>query len=272
MWIEGIETGRQFEDLIIRVLRDTGMVVHDTPVSNDYGADLIIEYGNHRIAGQCKYYDNSVGVQAVQEVLGALAYYDCDAGVVFTNSVFSQQATNLASVNKVLLIDGNMLEICFKDFSMLNSLLDNFLSPKTRVVQPKKKQEAEWTINDLVVRYGVSNQTILKNFLSYGLPYYKVGREYRFNPHQVFWWEVDTHYVPFGKGIYTLPGHDQYRRSTNAQIKRAKAAGDTETVKKLKKAMRSHHVSRLSGTAKRNIVISILILLPFILSILRGII
>lgn len=252
MWIDGVETGVDFENLMIRILRDTGMTVHDTPASGDYGADLIIEYRGHRLAGQCKYYGNAVGVKAIQEVIGALAYYDCDAGVVFTNDTFTQQAVNLASANRILLIDGNMLEIYFKDFSMFNSVFDGFLVSKSEPARSRKKQtEEEWTINDLVIRYGVSNQTIMKNFLGFGLPYYKVGREYRFNSNDVFWWEVDTHYVPYGRnGNYPLPGYEQYRKSMNAQIKKAKARGDKESAKKLRKTMRAHHVSRLSDKSK----------------------
>lgn len=255
MRIEGIETGVQFENLMIRILRDTGMIVHDTPASSDYGADLIIEYKGHRIAGQCKYYGNAIGVKAVQEVLGALAYYNCEAGVVFTNDTFTQQAVNLATANKVLLIDGNMLEIYFRDFSMFNSVFDGFLGLKNRMVQPQASQEEEWTINDLVIRYGVSNQTIMKNFLGNGLPYYKVGREYRFSHQDVFWWEVDTKYVPYGRNNrLLLPGYESYRVYMNKKIKDAKLEGDTASVKRLKREMRSHHVSRLSEKAKIKIV------------------
>ncbi len=262
MWIDGIETGVEFENLMIRILRDAGMVVHDTPVTSDYGADLIIELNGHRIAGQCKYYSDAVGVKAVQEVIGALAYYDCDAGVVFTNDTFTQQAINLASANRVLLIDGNMLEVYFKDFLMFKSVFTGFLSTESHTNRPQRRQDEEWTINDLVIRYGVSNQTIMKNFLGYGLPYYKMGREYRFNSNNVFWWEVDTHYVPYGrKGKYALPGYEQYRKSMNAQIKKAKSRGDTDSVRKLKKVMRSHHVSRFSDKTKSFITVFVSLLL-----------
>ena len=250
MWIDGIRSGVDFENLMICILRDVGMTVHDTPASSDYGADLIIEYAGHRIAGQCKYYSNPVGVKAVQEVIGSLAYYDCDAGVVFTNDGFTQQAINLASASNVLLIDGNTLEVYFKDFAMFTMAFDRFLAPQSRTVFTDKKQTEEWTINDLVIRYGVSAQTIMKNFLGYGLPYYKVGREYRFNPNDVYWWEVDMHYVPYGRSQMLLPGHVQFRKSMNKRIKEARQNQDMVTVRKIKKTMRKHHVSRLSEKAQ----------------------
>lgn len=245
------------------------MVVHDTPASNDYGADLIVEYNGCRIAGQCKYYEKSVGVKAVQEVLGALAYYNCEAGAVFTNSTFTQQAISLASANRVLLIDGDMLQTYISNYNVLYSAFDRLLFAGSRNVEQPQRQSEEWTINDLVIRYGVSNQTIMKNFLGYGLPYFKVGREYRFYSYDVFWWEVDTHYVPYGKnGRIALPGYDQYRKSMNAQIKTAKANKDTETVKRLKEEMRSHRVRRISDTLMSNLTYLICILI--LLSLLVG--
>lgn len=40
MWIVGVTTGAEFENLMINSLRRAGMTVHDTPASNDYGADI----------------------------------------------------------------------------------------------------------------------------------------------------------------------------------------------------------------------------------------
>ena len=48
--IMGVSTGVQFEQMMIDKFRQAGLTVHDTPASNDYGADLIIEYNGHRIA------------------------------------------------------------------------------------------------------------------------------------------------------------------------------------------------------------------------------
>ena len=274
MWITGVETGKQFEDLMIRVLRDAGMVVHDTPTSNDYGADLIIEYNNHRIAGQCKYYEKAVGVKAVQEVIGALSYYQCDAGVVITNNEFTQQADNLASANQVLLIDGDMLEEYFDNFAKFRYAFDQLFQNPSPSLNDYKREE-EWNINDLVIRYRVSTQTIMKNFLGNGLPYYKVGREYRFNSKDVIWWEIDSHYVPYGRSNkFLLPGHVQYREMMNRCIREAKKAGDRETVEKLKKLMKAHHVSRFSEKTKKVltsaiIVIAFLLLYIGVLSIIR---
>ena len=59
---------------------------------------------------QAKFYSNSLGNEAVQEVLGSLRYYGADKGFVVTNSSFTKGAIELAYVNDIVLIDGNKLD------------------------------------------------------------------------------------------------------------------------------------------------------------------
>ena len=51
-----------------------------------------------------------VGNKAVQQVLGALAYYGGDEGWVITNSFFTPSAKALAQKSNVKLVDGKKLE------------------------------------------------------------------------------------------------------------------------------------------------------------------
>ncbi len=269
MQIAGITTGVQFEQMMIRAFRDAGLKVYDTPASNDYGADMIIEYNGRRIAGQCKYYNKPVGVKAVQEVMGALAYYKCDAGLVITNETYTQQAVNLANANSILLFDESTLEQCFDDVSLFPVAFDEFFGDAihsgNRVLE---QAEEEWNLKDLTIRYGVSQQTILKNYMAYGLPFYKIGREYRFSPWDVYWWEVDKHYVIYGKKQkMLLPGYEDYRIKMNRRIRHAKSNGDQQTVKRLKQQMKSHRVSRLSDKTK-DVIAHTMIVLPVVLLIL----
>ena len=264
MQIVGVTTGVEFENLMINTLRRAGLTVFDTPATNDYGADLIIEYNGHRLAGQCKYYNKPVGVKAVQEVMGALAYYECDAGIVFTNDCFTQQAVNLAEANSILLFDEGTLDQCFNDYAVFFDIFDDFFRNTAKPMSKMTKMSDEtWTLKDLVIRYGVSQDTIMKDFMPYGMPYFKVGREYRFTPRDVIWWEIDMHYVPYGKGRMVLPGHVNYRNQMNKRIREAKRNHDEEKVKKLKRLMKSHKVSRFSEKAqdriKAGIAISICI-------------
>ncbi|WP_019679980.1 restriction endonuclease [Ruminococcus flavefaciens] len=204
MQISGIETGVDFEQYMLELFQRSDIEVHDTPKSNDYGADLIIVFKDVKFAVQCKYYSKPVGVKAVQEIIGALSYYQAQYGIVITNDSFTQQAKNLAATNNVLLLDEKL--ISSQSFSediivILNEFLENVKNNK-----PVNKAQEDWVMNDLVIRYGVSQSKVLKDFLGSGLPYYKIGREYHFNPQEVKEWEAQKQFIFYGKnGRIDLP-------------------------------------------------------------------
>ena len=72
--------------------------------SGDYGVDVLARKIGHRYAVQCKYYSRPVGVSAVQQVVAGMAYYECDRGLVVTNTTFTRQAKELAELNGIDLI------------------------------------------------------------------------------------------------------------------------------------------------------------------------
>lgn len=78
--------------------------------TGDFGADVIaLDHKMRGVAIQCKRYKGSTGVRAIQEVCGALKYYECEYGAVFTTGYFTRQAKELAAKNGVKLfrwIDG----------------------------------------------------------------------------------------------------------------------------------------------------------------------
>lgn len=103
--MEGIE----FEVRLEVLLNDLGYKVKRTPI-NDFGADLIIEkYKGMRTVVQAKRYNKPVGLKAVQEVTGSMAYYDAVHAIVVTNQNFTRQAEQLASKNKVELWERDKL-------------------------------------------------------------------------------------------------------------------------------------------------------------------
>ena len=242
MKIAGITTGIEFENYISDLLRNYGFIVYDTPASNDYGADLILEYENYKISIQCKYYSKPVGVKAVQEVMGSLSYYKCDYGMVITNEVFTNQAENLAALNGILLIDGDELKSFRASEIMFRRTMDNFLE-KAGNNETIQKPETEWYMSDLNIRYGVSNSRILQDFMSMGLPYYKVGREYRFNPDDVIKWEIQTKRIPYGRGEeYILPGYLDYKEDLSDRLEQAKKANNKEEVGSIKNEMHEYDI------------------------------
>lgn len=188
-----IATGVDFEQYIKNLMLNEGIQVSDTPASNDYGADLIADLNGFVFAIQCKYYTDTVGVHAVQEVVASLNYYKADYGVVVTNSTFTQQAKNLAHVNGVLLLDGNFLSQRNTSESFTNALssLSDSNQDSYQYNATSSLNSDEWTLDDLMIRYRASESSIKRNYMSAGLPYYKVGREYRFNPEEVKKWELE---------------------------------------------------------------------------------
>jgi restriction system protein len=101
--------GRQFEKRLAAHFRRQGYQVDLTPYQGDFGADLIIERDGVPTAIQAKRWKEYVGVGAVQEIVSAKAYYQCQHAMVVTNSAFTQAARQLAASNEVTLWDRRAL-------------------------------------------------------------------------------------------------------------------------------------------------------------------
>ena len=102
--------GVEFEQWLCRLLRDSGLSqAVTTQVSRDQGADIIVNLGSRRAAIQAKQYSNTVGNDAVQQVLAAMQFYRCTDGWVVTTSTFSRDAVDLAARTGIQLIDGPRL-------------------------------------------------------------------------------------------------------------------------------------------------------------------
>ena len=60
------------------------------------GADLVVRQNGRVIVIQCKRCSSPVGVNAVQEILGAKSFYQADETWVVTDSTFTKAARQLA--------------------------------------------------------------------------------------------------------------------------------------------------------------------------------
>lgn len=98
-------SGTDFELFLYYHFKEMGYKVKLTPVTHDFGADLILKYRGQTTVVQAKRWNESVGIKAVQEIVGAISYYDADYSMVITNSVYTQSAKILANANDVVLID-----------------------------------------------------------------------------------------------------------------------------------------------------------------------
>lgn len=96
-------TGWEFEKWLRRFFERVGYEVYPTPYRGDFGADFVLTWNGTRIAVQAKRASRQVGLRAVQEVVAAKAYYDCERAMVVTNSYYTEQAIILARANGVWL-------------------------------------------------------------------------------------------------------------------------------------------------------------------------
>ena len=103
--LNNITTGTQFELYLVNLFKDLGYKAKHNGKSGDQGADLILKKGDYVYAVQAKYYTGKLSNTPVQEITGALKFYNANQGVVITNSEFTPGAEDLAKANNVILID-----------------------------------------------------------------------------------------------------------------------------------------------------------------------
>ncbi|MGM9763533.1 MAG: restriction endonuclease [Candidatus Cryptobacteroides sp.] len=99
--------GYEYEVYCAFKLADQGFRnIEITQKTNDFGADIICESNGIKICVQCKCYSyGSIGIDAVQEVVAALAHYGCQKGVIMTTGTLTPSAIQLAYENNVEIID-----------------------------------------------------------------------------------------------------------------------------------------------------------------------
>ncbi len=110
--LEKINTmnGFEFESFIGDLFKKAGYVVKVTKKTGDQGADILVKKNGICTAVQTKKYSGSVGNKAVQEIVAAKKFYDCDKALVITTGYFTKSAVDLAKKNDVRLIDKKNLE------------------------------------------------------------------------------------------------------------------------------------------------------------------
>jgi restriction system protein len=96
--------GVEFEKYIAARLRQNGWRVLMTPVTGDYGVDLIAKKGDQRIAVQCKRYSKPIGISAVQQVVSGAMHHDCTGSLVVSNQEFTKAAKQLAQTHNCRLV------------------------------------------------------------------------------------------------------------------------------------------------------------------------
>lgn len=102
--IDGM-TGEEFEGRLAQLFADLGEQVCHTGRRGDFGADLLTDRAGVRTVVQAKRYEGAVGIEAVQQVIGARRYYDADRARVVTNSFLTPAALALAQADGVEVVE-----------------------------------------------------------------------------------------------------------------------------------------------------------------------
>lgn len=104
-------SGRQFETFLEKLLGDLGFIrVQRTPLSGDFGGDILAEKDGKTWVIQAKRNARTVGVGAVQEAHAARDYYGVNASMVVTNRGLSGRAKQLAHRCGCTLVDRALLQ------------------------------------------------------------------------------------------------------------------------------------------------------------------
>lgn len=131
--------GHQFEYACADILKANGYKhVKVTRGSGDFGVDVIAEKDKVRYAIQCKRYNHKLDNTPIQEVVGGLAYYQCDKGAVMTNQYFTEPAKHLAQVNDIELLDrdtlSHMVDKTEKSFDDKLNLFRSYLTSSSTML------------------------------------------------------------------------------------------------------------------------------------------
>lgn len=112
-----VMSGEEFEKYLKYYFESQGYKVNLTPVTNDYGADLVLKKDGEITVVQAKRWNEPVGNSAIQEIVTSKGYYKATKAMVVTNSTYTTNAINLAKANDVVLWDRNYIKKYFGDSS-----------------------------------------------------------------------------------------------------------------------------------------------------------
>lgn len=93
-------TPKQYEDYIGTLFAQKGYTVTVSPLSNDWGIDVIAIKDNEKIGIQAKMYgesSRSVNRRVIMELYGASAYQDCTRAILATNGDILPEAIKVAN-------------------------------------------------------------------------------------------------------------------------------------------------------------------------------
>lgn len=135
-------SGTEFEDHIAHIARSCGVPVIMTPLTGDWGVDIIIGDRPDRVAVQCKRQSRPVGASAVQEVVAGAPMQDCVRTMVVTNNEFTSAARKLAERHGCELVGGQDLPRLRSTIRRLTAPVDVSSEPGAPRPRPRRVRPA----------------------------------------------------------------------------------------------------------------------------------
>jgi len=106
-------TGKEFEELVVRMLSGMGLTIQERSTGADGGVDLVAHSPEPIKGGtsvvQCKRQVSKVGAPVVRDLLGTVTARKANKGILITTSEFTAAAIEFAQTNRIELIDGHVL-------------------------------------------------------------------------------------------------------------------------------------------------------------------
>ena len=171
--------GDEFEEIIKQYYETLGYECAATPVTNDYGADLVVSTPSGNICIQCKRQTSNVNIKAIQEVYASIQKYAANAGIVITTSSYTSSALELAKCCGIKIIDGEELwtmitniqndEFIIKEKVNLKNEMTDFLRNKNEYIKYRDELQVNYeTLNQSLRSYEVnkSNAEIIYKKIS----------------------------------------------------------------------------------------------------------
>ncbi len=111
-------TGHEFEEYLYVLIKALGYETYLTKKSRDFGADLLFRDGTGQLTVvQAKRLSEKLGLDAVQEIYTAQAYYLAEKALIITSAEqASEPCRKLAAATKVKIIDREQLSQIIKLF------------------------------------------------------------------------------------------------------------------------------------------------------------
>lgn len=170
-------TGKEFEDLIFKLVRKMDFIVEERKRAADGGIDIKAINENPLFSGkyiiQCKRYKKPVGSPPIRDLYGVVSSENANKGILITNSTFTKAAKDFARGKAIELIDGNKL------ISLLDEHLKKPLGKKQLSIKVHEAYVA--TLDSLkpqAEKLKNRRQKIRKGLIFLGHKEYKTGRNY----------------------------------------------------------------------------------------------